>query len=53
MEHTSINGHTLICGDVFEALIKYVENNSVNLIFIDPPYNIGKKFRSTNDKVEY
>lgn len=50
MEHTSMAGHTLICGDVFEALETHVENNSVDLIFIDPPYNIGKKFRSTTDK---
>lgn len=50
MEYTSMAGHTLICGDVFEALETHVENNSVDLIFIDPPYNIGKKFRSTTDK---
>ena len=33
----------IICADVFEGLSQ-ISNESVDLIFIDPPYNIGKKF---------
>ena len=39
----------VICADVFEGLSN-IPNNSVDLIFIDPPYNIGKRFDSTVDK---
>lgn len=39
----------IICADVFEGLSQIPEN-SVDLIFIDPPYNIGKKFDATIDK---
>lgn len=39
----------LICADIFEGLLE-VADNSVDLIFVDPPYNIGKKFDSTLDK---
>lgn len=34
--------------DVFDGLNK-IENNSVDLIFIDPPYNLGKKYKGTSD----
>lgn len=34
---------TIYCGDCLEVL-KCIPNNSVSLIFADPPYNIGKKF---------
>ena len=40
--------HKIIFGDVLEAL-KSVPDNSVDLIFADPPYNIGKNF---NGKIE-
>ena len=33
----------IICADVFEGLSQ-IHESSVDLIFIDPPYNIGKKF---------
>jgi site-specific DNA-methyltransferase (adenine-specific) len=49
MKCISDNNNQIICADVFEGLSK-VPNNSVDLIFIDPPYNIGKKFDSTLDK---
>ena len=39
----------IICADVFEGLSQ-IHESSVDLIFIDPPYNIGKKFDSTIDK---
>lgn len=49
MTKISNENNTLICADVFEGL-KSVADESVDLVFIDPPYNIGKKFASTNDK---
>ncbi len=49
MTKISNESSTLICADVFEGL-KSVSDESVDLVFIDPPYNIGKKFASTNDK---
>src|SRR6056300_314394 len=35
--------HTIYNGDVFECFSK-IQNESVDLIFADPPYNIGKDF---------
>ncbi|MBQ8384641.1 MAG: adenine-specific DNA-methyltransferase [Spirochaetaceae bacterium] len=51
MDIMSENNHQIICADVFEGLSK-IPRSSVDLIFIDPPYNIGKKFDSTIDKWE-
>lgn len=48
-------GHTIVHGDVIEALAG-VETDSVDLIFADPPYNIGKDFnglRDLRDEGEY
>lgn len=41
--------HQIIMGDAITAL-KKIENNTVDLIFIDPPYNIGKDFNGYKDK---
>ncbi|MDD6654916.1 MAG: adenine-specific DNA-methyltransferase [Treponema sp.] len=49
MRSFSDNNNIIICADVFEGLSQ-IEDESVDLIFIDPPYNIGKKFESTMDK---
>lgn len=38
----------IIFGDVFESL-KTIKNSSIDLIFADPPYNIGKKFGTFHD----
>lgn len=48
MEITKSKEHTLICSDVFEGL-NIIPDKSVDLIFIDPPYNIGKIFENTED----
>jgi adenine-specific DNA-methyltransferase len=45
------NGHKIILGDAIEAL-ESIEDGSVDLIFADPPYNIGKKFVNLADKWE-
>lgn len=40
----------IIHGDSIEILKNYITDNSVDLIFVDPPYNIGKKFADFIDK---
>lgn len=42
--------HKIILGDVIESLNCQVLDNSVDLIFADPPYNIGKNFNGHMDK---
>ncbi|MEB3800773.1 adenine-specific DNA-methyltransferase [Flavobacterium columnare] len=48
MEILGNDKHKIIYADALEAL-KTLPDNSVNLIFADPPYNIGKNF---NGKIE-
>ena len=45
------NEHKILLGDALLALNE-VEVNSVDLIFADPPYNIGKNFNGKLDKWE-
>ncbi|MEA5467768.1 adenine-specific DNA-methyltransferase [Spirulina sp. 06S082] len=40
----------LINGNTEEAIAHYVLDSSIDLIFVDPPYNIGKKFANFHDK---
>ena len=40
---------TIYWGDCIIALNEKVANESVNMIFADPPYNIGKKFGQFKD----
>lgn len=42
------NTHRIIFGDVFNGL-NSIEDESVDLIFIDPPYNIGKIFNGEKE----
>lgn len=46
----SKDGHSIIWGDALEALANAVEDASVDLIFADPPYNIGKVFGECKDQ---
>lgn len=48
MEKLGNNEHRIFFGDALEALMS-IPDNSVDLIFADPPYNIGKNF---NGKIE-
>jgi site-specific DNA-methyltransferase (adenine-specific) len=41
--------HKIIFGDVLDAL-NTLPDNSIDLIFADPPYNIGKKFNGHIEK---
>jgi site-specific DNA-methyltransferase (adenine-specific) len=44
------DGNRIILGDAIEALTAVVPDNTADLIFADPPYNIGKDFRGTKDR---
>lgn len=44
------NGHTIYWGDALKVLSEKVQDNSIDLIFADPPYNIGKNFNGRKDK---
>jgi len=50
MEIFDYKGHKIIQGDSLEVLFNDVEDNSIDLIFVDPPYNIGKNFNGHKDK---
>jgi site-specific DNA-methyltransferase (adenine-specific) len=45
-------GHILFHGDALHTLSSEVPSESVDLIFVDPPYNIGKRFSNFYDKWE-
>lgn len=42
----------VIWGDALEVMLKYIPDSSVDLIFVDPPYNIGKRFSKFLDRWE-
>ncbi len=44
------NDHKIYQGDAIDVLQNKIENNSIDLIFVDPPYNIGKNFNGRIDK---
>lgn len=43
------DGHKIIKGDAIQAL-QTIPDGSVDLVFVDPPYNIGKNFSGLKDK---
>ena len=42
--------HKIYWGDALDILRNEIPNGSVDLIFVDPPYNIGKNFNGLKDK---
>jgi site-specific DNA-methyltransferase (adenine-specific) len=44
------NGHQIILGDALDILKNQIPDHSIDLIFADPPYNIGKVFNGHKDK---
>jgi site-specific DNA-methyltransferase (adenine-specific) len=50
MKVSEKDGHVVIWGDVLEALRGFVPDGSIDLIFADPPYNIGKNFNGRRDR---
>jgi len=53
MKIFEIDDHKLILGDVLEVLGSKIPDNSIDLIFADPPYNIGKDFNGFKDNWEF
>ena len=50
MEALENGNHLIIWGDTLDALCSKIPDSSVDLIFADPPYNIGKDFNGRKDK---
>lgn len=50
MEIFGTNSHKIIHGDALQALQTLVPDESVDLVFADPPYNIGKNFNGHVEK---
>ena len=48
-EHVSDNNRMVILGDSLK-IMRLMKSESVDLIFVDPPYNIGKDFGNSKDK---
>lgn len=46
----SKDDQTIFCGNSLEILESTIPDASVDLIFADPPYNIGKRFGDFHDK---
>jgi site-specific DNA-methyltransferase (adenine-specific) len=42
-------GHAVVWGDAIEVLTAKIPDDSVDLIFADPPYNIGKSFNGRKE----
>jgi site-specific DNA-methyltransferase (adenine-specific) len=47
----SVESNVLICGDCIEEL-KKIPDNSIDFIFVDPPYNLSKKYLGCDDDLE-
>lgn len=43
------DNHTVYHNDCLYAISNYIPDKSIDLIFLDPPYNIGKKFSNFSD----
>lgn len=50
MEIFGNDNHKIIHGDALEVLRTQVADNSIDLLFADPPYNIGKNFNGHIEK---
>ena len=44
------DGHIIYWGDSINILQNQIPDESIDLIFVDPPYNIGKNFNGLKDK---
>lgn len=44
--------HKIYFGDCIDVLENYIPDESINLIFADPPYNIGKNFNGRIDRLK-
>jgi len=46
------DAHRVVLGDCIEALSTLIPDRSVDLVFADPPYNLGKVFNGRREKWE-
>jgi len=44
------DGHTIYWGDALQILADEIPDASIDLVFADPPYNIGKDFNGRKDR---
>lgn len=49
-ENSVFNEHALVINGSSENVLKTMKDKTVDLIFADPPYNIGKDFGNSSDK---
>ncbi|MEY3869344.1 MAG: hypothetical protein RLZZ338_3235 [Cyanobacteriota bacterium] len=42
--------HQVIWGDAIDVLENHIPDSSIDLIFLDPPYNLGKLFHHTKEQ---
>jgi len=52
MKQFEKDNHLIYQGDAIDIMSTQIPDNSVDLIFVDPPYNIGKNFNGFKDKWE-
>lgn len=52
MEKVSTLHHEIICGDCVVEL-KKIPDTSIDAVITDPPFNIGKKYRTYGDKLTH
>ncbi len=53
MKYQDSNGkHLILFGDSLKLLDQEIEDNSIDIIFADPPYNIGNKYANFVDKCQ-
>jgi len=50
VEEFESDGHRVLWADALIALRECIGDSSVDLVFADPPYNIGKQFANSADK---
>lgn len=44
------DAHQIYQGDILDVLSQHIPDHSVDLIFLDPPYNLGKDFGQCKDR---
>jgi site-specific DNA-methyltransferase (adenine-specific) len=44
MAHESITTNTLFYGDNLDILREYIASNSVDLVYLDPPFNSSRNY---------
>jgi adenine-specific DNA-methyltransferase len=50
MQSFEKDGHRILWGDAIQVLSQGIADSSIDLIFADPPYNLGKNFNGTREK---